>query len=151
MIDWNIDWHVHQNTYIVSLTTRAALQISTYSEGSKCFTIKTFTVSFSFSHSCLLQFFRSVKLLQNFLCFSKVLESSKVGPSGRIRTEQNISKSIFAKTITSNHLLRFQRVNLPNPRLFRFLKFLCYPWTFLCFSKVLEASKVGPSEGITAG
>ena len=46
--------------------------------------------------------------------------------------------------------LDFQRVNLPNPRLFRFLKFLAYPSNFLCISKALEASKVSPSERITA-
>ena len=46
--------------------------------------------------------------------------------------------------------LDFQRVNLPNPRLFRFLKFLSYQSKFLCFSKALEAPKVSPSEGITA-
>ena len=46
--------------------------------------------------------------------------------------------------------LHFQRVNLPNARLFRFLRFLSYPQKFLCLSKALEASKVSPSEGITA-
>ena len=45
--------------------------------------------------------------------------------------------------------LHFQSVNLPNPRLFRFLKFLAYPSNFLCLSKAVEASKVSPSEGIT--
>ena len=46
--------------------------------------------------------------------------------------------------------LDFQRVNLPNPRLFRFLRFLSDMSKFLCFSKALEASKVTLSEGITA-
>ena len=45
--------------------------------------------------------------------------------------------------------LDFQRVNVPNPRLFRFLRFLTYLSKFLCLSKALEASKVSPSEGIT--
>jgi len=45
--------------------------------------------------------------------------------------------------------LHFQSTILPNPRLFRFLKFLADPSNFLCFSKVLEGSKVSPSEGIT--
>ena len=47
-------------------------------------------------------------------------------------------------------LLGFQRVNLPNARLFRFLRFLSYRQKFLCLSKALEASKDGPPVRIPA-
>ena len=47
-------------------------------------------------------------------------------------------------------LLGFQRVNQPNPRLFSIFEIFVLPSKFCCFRKALEASKVGPSEGITA-
>ena len=45
-------------------------------------------------------------LPSKFLCLSKALEASKVGPSGRITAGQKISKSDFAQKITSNDFFR---------------------------------------------
>ena len=54
----------------------------------------------------LFQFLKFLSYRQNFLCLSKALEASKVSPSVVITAEQKISKSNFAKNITSNDILR---------------------------------------------
>ena len=88
-------------------------------------------------------------LPSKFLCFSKALEASKVSPSEGITAEQKISKSIFAKNITSNDLLRLQEGQPTQSSSFSIFEIFVLPSKFLCLSKALEASKVSPSEGIT--
>jgi len=46
--------------------------------------------------------------------------------------------------------LSFWWLHLPNPGLFRFLKFLSYHENFLCLRKALEGSEVSFPEGIIA-
>ena len=102
--------------------------------------------SINLPNPSLFRFLRFWVYPSNFSCFSKALEACKVGPLGRITAGQKISKSIFAKNITSNDWLR-----LPERQPFQSSSFSIFglPFKFLFFSNALEASKVSASEGIT--
>ena len=98
----------------------------------------------------LFRFLRFLSYTSKFLCFSKALEASKVSPSEGITADCKFINPFFPKISLQMTSLDFQRLNLPNHRLFRFLRFLSYLSKFLCLSKALKASKVSPSEGIKA-
>ena len=79
-----------------------------------------------------------------------LLEASIVSSSEGITAEQKISKSVFAKNITSNDLFRLPERQPTQSSSFSIFEIFVLPSKFLCLSKALEASKVSPSEGITA-
>ena len=76
---------------------------------------------------------------------------SKVSLSEGITAEQKISKSVFAKNITSNDFFRLPEGQPTSLSSFSIFEISVLPSKFLCLSKALEASKVGPSGRITVG
>ena len=89
-------------------------------------------------------------LSSKFLCPSKALEAFKVSHSTGIIAEQKISKSNFAQNISSNDIFRLPEGQSNQSSSFLIFDMFDLPSEFSCLSKALEASKVSPSEGITA-
>ena len=95
--------------------------------------------------------FDTFVLPSKFQYFGKALDASKVGLSDRITAGWSIWKSNFPQNVTSNVIF-----NLPEGQPTHSLSFSIFdtfdlPSKILCFSKALKVSKVGSSEGITAG
>ena len=95
--------------------------------------------------------FDTFVLPSKFQYFGKALDASKVGLSDRITAGWSIWKSNFPQNVTSNVIF-----NLPEGQPTHSLSFSMFdtfdlPSKFLCLSKGLEASEIGPSERITAG
>ncbi len=100
---------------------------------------------------CLFQFLKFLSYCQKFVCFNKALKASKVSPSVVITAEQKISKSNIAQNITSNVIFRLPEGQPTHWLSFSIFEIFVLPSKFLCFSKALEASKVGLSRRVTAG
>ena len=95
-----------------------------FTSGSLIYPLTTFSI------------FEIFVLLSKFLCLIKLLEAFKVRSSEGITVEQKISKSDFAKNITSNDLFTLPERQPIQSSSFSFFEIFGFPSNFLCFSKV---------------
>ena len=107
MDDWLKDWLTYTSKYLYRATNDPCCTSNfNLFWRIKMLHNKNFHCIFLFLSLLSITVFQICKLTSKFLYFSNPVNASKVDSSGRITTKQKNSKSIFAKNITSNDLLR---------------------------------------------